>query len=116
MKKVVTSFIVLFITSFCFCQDKVDVENPILSYYSVKKNELSKPSKLGIGEYTQVYTQFIIDDKKEIKIISVRGPDLFLEKRTTQIINELPQVNPRFISSQKKNSKHVMQINFKVVK
>lgn len=107
--------IVLFITSFCWCQEEVGKTNPIRDYYTVKKNNLSKSSKLSIGENVQVYTQFIIDNNSEIKILSVRGPDLFLKKKATQIINELPKVNPDFLATQKKNYRYTIPIKFEIV-
>ena len=80
-----------------------------------KKNDLSTSSKWSAGDKVQVYTQFIIDNNNEIKILSVKGPDLFLEKRATQIINELPKVSPEFISSREKNHKYTMAIKFEIV-
>ncbi len=115
MKKVFAFIMVLFITSFCWSQEEVSNTNPIRDYYTVKKNDLSTSSKWSAGDKVQVYTQFIIDNNNEIKILSVKGPGLFLEKRATQIINELPTVSPEFISSREKNHKYTMAIKFEIV-
>jgi len=116
MKNVFTFMMVLFITSFIWCQEEEGKTNPIKDYYTVKKNDLSRSSKLSIGDKVLVYTHFIIDNNNEIKILRVKGPDLFLEKKATQIINELPKVNPDFITSQEKNYKYTMPIKFEIVK
>ena len=105
----------LFITSICMGQSQIETINPVKEVYQIKIDSISKLSKLKVGDYTEVYSQFGINDKGNIIELKVRGFDIFCENRAISIINELPEVSPNFVQSRNNKSKYVMLIKFKVI-
>jgi len=96
-------------------QNQIETINPVKELYQIKIDSISKLSKLKVGDYTEVYSQFGINNIGDIIEIKVRGSDTFIENRAISIINELPEVNSNFVQSKNKKSKYIMLVKFEII-
>ncbi len=80
--------------------------------YSFKYDSIVKSLHYKVGDKINVYTQFEVNSKGEVRNITARGPHQIFEEKAIGIVKDLPKYNPTILKGKPIGSKFNLPIVF----